>query len=87
MDFDFEWMDILLWVILPAFVVGGGIILYLKANKPKQAEAPLYFRCPGCTRKIRYYKRQIGHRGMCSHCKSLWQFPTPLVRRSLRESS
>ena len=47
MDFDF--MDILLWVVLPAFVVGGGVIVYIKLGQPKAEEEPLYFRCPGCT--------------------------------------
>lgn len=82
MDFDFDWMDILLWVVLPGFVIGAGVFLFIKLYKPKQEEAPLHFRCPGCTRKIRYYKRQIGHRGMCQNCKTRWQFPEPLVRRS-----
>jgi hypothetical protein len=82
MDFDFDLMDILLWVVLPGFVIGAGVFLFVKLYKPKREEAPLYFRCPGCTRKIRYYKRQVGHRGMCSHCKTQWQFPQPLVRRS-----
>ncbi len=80
MDMDF--MDVLLWFVLPAFIVGGGVVLYLKLAKPKGDETPLYFRCPGCTRKIRYFKRQIGHRGMCSNCKTRWNFPAPLVRRA-----
>ncbi len=80
MDFDF--MDIMLWFVLPALVVGGGTIVYFKFYHPKAAEEPIYFRCPGCTRKIRYYKRQVGHRGMCSNCKTHWQFPTPSVRRA-----
>jgi len=82
MDFDFDFMDILLWIVLPAFVVGAGVFLFIKLYKPKQAETPLYFRGAGCTRKIRYYKRQIGHRDMCTHCKTTWKFPAPLVRRT-----
>jgi hypothetical protein len=79
---DWELMDYLLWLGLPAFIAAAGAIVYIKLYKPKAKEDPIYFRCPGCTRKIRYYKRQVGHRGMCSNCKALWTFPVPSVRRS-----
>jgi hypothetical protein len=72
-------MDILLWIVLPAFLLGGGAVFYFNM-KPKADESPLYLRCPGCTRKIRYFKRQVGHRGMCSHCKAHWNFPEPTSR-------
>jgi hypothetical protein len=75
-------MDVLLWICLPAFIAGGGAFYYFKFGRSKVDENPLYFRCPGCTRKIRYFKRQIGHRGMCSNCKTLWTFPVASVRRN-----
>ena len=79
---DMDPMDIALWIVLPALLLSGGAFLYFKVYRQKAVEAPIYFRCPGCTRKIRYFKRQVGHRGMCSNCKTLWTFPVPSVRRS-----
>ncbi|CAN5407609.1 hypothetical protein BH10PLA2_BH10PLA2_22240 [soil metagenome] len=76
-----ETMDILLWIVLPAFILGGGAALYFTLNKPKEDVASLFFRCPGCTRKIRYFKRQVGHRGMCSNCKTHWVFPVAPLKR------
>ena len=80
---DFEFMDYLLWFGLPAFIAGAGAIVYIKIYKPKAKEDPIYFRCPGCTRKIRYFPRQVGHRGACvPTVAKLWTFPVPSVRRS-----
>jgi LPXTG-motif cell wall-anchored protein len=73
MDFD----DPMTWILLIGIpvLVGIGVFVFLRARKPKQ-EAIHYFRCPSCKRKLRYYARQAGHRGMCNSCKEPLTFPT-----------
>jgi hypothetical protein len=52
----------------------GGYVWWTRHKAP--AEEPVYhFRCPGCLRKLRYHPRQVGHRGKCSYCGHLLNFP------------
>lgn len=71
MDFD-----VTIWVLIGLGIVllGGGLYFFLRSRKPVEEE-PLYFRCPGCKRKLRYYSRQIGHKGQCNSCKEVFTFP------------
>ena len=65
--------------ILTILMVGGGLTalsLYLmvRSRQPKEEEYH-YFHCPGCSRKLRYRARQVGHQGMCPRCNQHWTFP------------
>lgn len=68
--------DITGWIILGVvvFLVAAGAFFFVRLRK-SDAEAVYHFRCPGCKRKLRYHARQVGHRGMCSHCKESLTFP------------
>ena len=55
-------------------VVSVGAFLILRLRVPKDRAAH-YFRCSGCGSKLRYYARQVGHRGMCIRCKERFMFP------------
>ena len=71
--------DVLTWVLaigIPLGLAAGGVAFWWW-RRPRDEEVH-YFRCPGCRRKLRYYARQVGHRGMCNNCKEQFQFPTPL---------
>jgi hypothetical protein len=65
----------LLVVAIPLLLLaaGGGFVYWrMRANR----EEPVYhFRCPSCKRKLRYFARQVGHRGMCGNCKQQLTFP------------
>lgn len=69
--------DPTLWiiVILGGLSLVGGGVFFFRSRKPKE-EAIRYFRCPNCNRKLRYYPRQAGHRGMCNACKGRITFPS-----------
>ena len=51
----------------PIFLAAAGAFFFVRLRK-SGGEAVYHFRCPGCKRKLRYHARQVGHRGMCSHC-------------------
>jgi hypothetical protein len=72
--------DSTLIVVLVAvgLAAAGGGFFFLRLRKGKE-EPVHYFRCPGCHRKLRYHARQVGHKGMCGHCKEQLTFP-PLPR-------
>ena len=68
--------DFTIWLIVGVVVflvaAGGFFFIRLRRSGP---EVVYHFRCPGCKRKLRYHARQVGHRGMCSHCKETLTFP------------
>jgi hypothetical protein len=74
-----EGFSTLTWFMMVAVpvVLGAGGFYFWRYYRPREEE-PLYFRCPGCRHKLRYYARQVGHRGMCSNCKEKFVFPAPL---------
>jgi hypothetical protein len=55
-------------------VLAFGVFLFLK-NRPKREEEFSHFRCPNCRRRLRYRKRQVGHKGKCSNCRKDLIFP------------
>jgi len=57
-------------------LVGVALFLFMRSRRPKEVEL-LYFRCPGCKRRLKYHPRQIGHKGMCANCKEQFIFPIP----------
>ncbi|HMC90103.1 MAG TPA: LPXTG cell wall anchor domain-containing protein [Gemmataceae bacterium] len=65
------------WILIIGIplLVGIGVFLFLRNRQPREQEL-LYFRCPGCKRRLRYFPRQVGHKGMCSNCKEPFVFPT-----------
>ncbi len=65
---------LLLLIGVPVVLLAVGGFFYMRFRNPKQ-EAVYHFRCPSCNRKLRYYARQVGHRGMCGHCKEQLTFP------------
>ena len=56
----------------------GVIAFYLFRHRKPRTEEAIYFRCPSCGRKLKYFARQAGHRGMCAGCKGLLVFPKPM---------
>ena len=65
------------WILIIGvpLLLGVGVFLFLRSRAPKVQEL-LYFRCPGCKRRLKYFPRQVGHKGMCSNCKEQFIFPT-----------
>jgi hypothetical protein len=71
-------MQLSLYVGLPAAIIIAALVVwFLKARDAQGDGGLLYFRCPGCGRRIRYVKKQVGHQGMCSNCKTRLIFPLP----------
>jgi hypothetical protein len=72
-------------VALIAGAVAALVVVYLLWARLRAApEEPVYhFRCPGCSRRLRYRARQVGHRGECSHCRKQLVFP-PVPREGSR---
>ncbi|HEY7426809.1 MAG TPA: hypothetical protein VH682_21415 [Gemmataceae bacterium] len=65
---------ILLVVVGVVIVLAFGVYLFLKVL-PKKEEEYSHFRCPNCRRRLRYMKRQVGHKGKCSNCAKDLIFP------------
>jgi len=70
---DFSTTTWILIVGIPVFI-GIGAFLFSRRRGPKE-EPALYFRCPGCKRRLKYFARQVGHKGMCANCKEQFIFP------------
>jgi hypothetical protein len=66
------------WVVIVAVVLMAavGVFLFVRSRKPREV-ASYYFRCPSCKRKLKYFARQVGHKGMCGSCKEQFVFPVP----------
>ena len=64
------------WFVIAVISLGlvAGVIVLLRKRGPREQEA-LYMRCPGCKRRLKYYPRQVGHKGACSNCKEQFTFP------------
>ena len=75
-------LDITVWIILGivVFLVAAGAFFVMRLRKSGE-DLVYYFRCPGCKRKLRYYARQVGHKGRCGNCKEPLVFP-PIARVS-----
>ena len=59
---------------LGALAAAAGAWAYLRQRVP--GEEPFYhFRCPGCRRRLRYRRTQVGHAGKCSRCGHAITFP------------
>lgn len=56
-------------------VAGGGLAYWLMRRGGGASEEYYHFRCPGCQRRLRYQRRQVGHKGECSNCKRELLFP------------
>ncbi len=69
-------MSPILIILLVALAVGGAVGVYFYVRPRAVEEEPvLYFQCPQCRRKLRYRRRQAGHKGACPRCKSGISFP------------
>jgi hypothetical protein len=68
--------DMTLWIVVGGLAVAAivVVVLVLRARAPKEEQA-FHFRCPNCKRKLRYFARQAGHKGMCNSCKGTITFP------------
>jgi hypothetical protein len=68
-------------IILGAILVlAVGIWLYVRAKRPRD-EVYAHFKCPGCRRRLRYKRHQVGHKGECSNCGRSLVFP-PITEES-----
>jgi hypothetical protein len=68
--------DIIVWIIvgIVALLAVAGVFFFVRSRRAGE-EVVYHFRCPGCKRKLRYYARQVGHRGMCTNCREPFTFP------------
>jgi hypothetical protein len=62
---------------LGALVAAGGALAFwlMRRGGGEGAGEYHHFRCPGCQRRLRYHRRQVGHKGECSNCKRELVFP------------
>jgi hypothetical protein len=51
-----------------------GVWLFFRAKHSRE-EGYAHFKCPGCRRRLRYKRRQVGHKGECSNCGRGLVFP------------
>jgi hypothetical protein len=71
-----------IWIVVILGVVGtSGIFLYRIRRNSKREEPVYHFNCPGCRRRLKFFARQAGHRGMCANCKTNLEFPVPAGRK------
>jgi hypothetical protein len=67
-------MSLILGVLIVS-IGSAGAFLVLRRRPPRKG-AEHCLRCPGCGLRLRYYARQVGHRGMCRNCKESFIFPS-----------
>ncbi len=66
----------LLVAVAILFLVGGGyFFLRWRQFHQKGEESYYHFRCPGCSRRLRYQAQQVGRKGQCSNCGREIIFP------------
>lgn len=66
---------VLVIVIVAVFLVAAvGVVLFLRSRSQPE-EGFSHFRCPKCSRRLRYQTRQVGHKGKCSNCGGDVIFP------------
>jgi hypothetical protein len=83
MDFIYDFFDDagpVTWtvIVVLALAVAAGIYFFIRWRNPKE-EMAYYFRCPNCKMKLKYFARQVGHKGMCRACRERIVFPTPVI--------
>lgn len=61
-------------IVVSLVALAGGVFVWLRSRTPKE-EPILHFRCPGCSRRLRFRARQAGNAGRCSHCGRDLKFP------------
>ena len=61
-------------------------VLEVCSGRTKE-EVVHHFRCPSCKRKLKYFARQVGHKGMCGSCREHFVFPTPLSTSSFSRAA
>jgi hypothetical protein len=68
---------VLLLAVAAVVLVGGGLAYWFLRRGWQRGTAAAYFhfRCPGCQRRLRYHRRQVGHKGGCSNCGKEVTFP------------
>jgi LPXTG-motif cell wall-anchored protein len=73
-------MDATTWTLIVGIplIIAVGAFLFFRRRTPRQLPI-YYFRCPGCKRKLKYFARQAGHKGMCSNCKEPFIFPSDVA--------
>jgi hypothetical protein len=70
-------MDDPLLIIALVAVVGFaalGVYFYVR-SRPVEEEPVYYYKCVQCKRRLRYRRRQAGHRGACPRCRASFSFP------------
>jgi len=66
------------------FIVSGIIgalalaMFFVSRHEATVDDGPyVYFRCPFCTKKLRFQARKAGRPGMCPCCRRRWTMPAP----------
>ncbi len=68
----------MLWIgILVAVAAIVAVAIFVVRKRGSQTEGPSYhyFKCPSCSRRLRYLTRQAGHKGLCPTCRKPLTFP------------
>jgi hypothetical protein len=70
-------MNLVYIVVAVLVVIIGGFLFVRWREWQRQHDDEVYhFRCPGCKRRLRFYARQVGHKGVCPHCRHAVIFPS-----------
>ncbi len=68
-----------LWIAVGVVVMMGASYLFLRWRAGQgggQDDTVYHFKCPSCKRRLRFYGRQVGHKGICPHCRHAVVFPS-----------
>jgi hypothetical protein len=65
---------VVILLIALAGAAGIGVYVYVR-SRPTPEEPVYYYQCLNCKRRLRYRRRQAGHRGACPRCRSSFSFP------------
>jgi hypothetical protein len=67
-------------LVIGVVIVALAVAIYF-VNRREPVAAPssyVYFRCPFCTKKLRFPASKVGRPGMCPCCRRRWTMsPTP----------
>lgn len=67
-------------IIFALITLGSGLtlgVVYFRRNRRAVPDPSYHTRCIYCKRRFRYFRRQIGHKGMCPRCRRPLTFPAP----------
>jgi hypothetical protein len=66
----------ILWIAVVILALAGGAAawFYIVRSRAPKEEPVYYYKCE-CKRKLRYFARQVNHKGICPLCRRQFTFP------------